>query len=111
MQGPEEEDVIKESEALVKQARRLLKENLNEADVTKLYTHRAANVIIMKQIDMVHDMVQKGELDAQDAYSIFNVIAKDNKTLETERDWHKQDIIRNSVSKRIAEVSAVDNTL
>ena len=93
-----------ESQSLVRQAKKLLDENLNQADVTKLYTHRAANVVMQKQIQMIHQMVKDGELNKIDANSLFTIVGKDNKQLEMERYWHKEDIIRQSVSRRIAEV-------
>ena len=98
----EEENLIYESTVLIDKAKLLL-EQINVSDVTKLYTHRAANLLIHKQVEMVDEMIRSGELCTDDAHKLFNILGMDESRLQTERNWHKEDMVTSMMARRIAK--------
>ncbi len=57
-------------------------------DVRKVYTHRAAKVIVIKQTEMLERMVKEGSLSDKNARHLFKTIESDRDRIEIERASH-----------------------
>jgi hypothetical protein len=57
-------------------------------DVRKVYTHRAAKVIVLKQASMLSRMVQEGSISDKNARHLFKTIEDDRDRIDIERESH-----------------------
>eukprot|EP01034_Spumella_vulgaris_P022714 gene22714-28867_t len=104
--GPKENsnefDIAQPEEAQIEKARYLLRTIAIE-DVRKVYTHRAAKVIVLKQAEMLHRMVSEGSLSEKNARHLFKTIEDDRDRIDIERESHDRSFVKETKTRKVAE--------
>jgi NhaP-type Na+/H+ or K+/H+ antiporter len=73
---PEQTRVLLESQGSVEKAKLLL-QSFKQSDLRNLYTHRAAQALVAKQAEILHNIVNEGILSEKNAATLFYTLEAD----------------------------------
>eukprot|EP01038_Epipyxis_sp_PR26KG_P009148 gene9148-12339_t len=99
---PEENNVRMETDISLSKARYLLNA-INREDVKKVYTLRAARVIILKQTEIIERMIADGALSEKNAHFLLRTIETDSRRIFKERESYDRNFIQETQKRKIDE--------
>lgn len=85
---PEQTKVMMESCDAVEAAKKLLSESFKHEDLVRLTTHRAAQMIIFKQAEIIDHMVHEGVLSDKNASFLLDSLQEDKNRIKREQVDH-----------------------
>ena len=64
--------------------------SFKDSDLRKLYTHRAAQALIVKQTEILHNIVREGILSEKNAKTLFEALEEDKIRIRQREKYHDQ---------------------
>lgn len=94
----------------MRKAKVLLK-SFRESDLRRLYTHRAAQALIVKQAEILHNIVHEGILSEKNAKTLFDTLEDDKIRIRQREKAYDRDMVVSNIMQKVEEEKEVRSSM
>ncbi len=85
--------------------------SFRKEDLKRLYTHRAAQALIVKQTEILHNIVHEGILSEKNAKTLFETLEEDKIRIRRREKDYDKDMVVSNIKEKVEEEKEIRSSM